>query len=71
MKIVFMGTPDFAVPCLRTLAESGHDVAAVFTQLRSLPKMRVVIRSLLQLQNVQDRSQRNYMIKVKLLKRSL
>ena len=32
MKIVFMGTPDFAVPCLRTLAESGHDVAAVFTQ---------------------------------------
>lgn len=32
MKIVFMGTPDFAVPCLRTLAESSHDVAAVFTQ---------------------------------------
>lgn len=32
MKIVFMGTPDFAVPCLRTLAESSHQVAAVFTQ---------------------------------------
>ena len=32
MKIVFMGTPDFAVPCLRTLAESTHEVAAVFTQ---------------------------------------
>ncbi len=32
MKIVFMGTPDFAVPCLRTLAESAHEVAAVFTQ---------------------------------------
>ncbi|MBQ8296212.1 MAG: methionyl-tRNA formyltransferase [Ruminococcus sp.] len=32
MKIVFMGTPDFAVPCLRALAESGHEVAAVFTQ---------------------------------------
>ncbi len=32
MKIVFMGTPDFAVPCLRTLAESCHEVAAVFTQ---------------------------------------
>ena len=32
MKIVFMGTPDFAVPCLRALAESGHDVAAVFSQ---------------------------------------
>lgn len=27
-----MGTPDFAVPCLRTLAESRHEVAAVFTQ---------------------------------------
>lgn len=32
MKIVFMGTPDFAVPCLRTLAESKHEIAAVFTQ---------------------------------------
>ena len=32
MKIVFMGTPEFAVPCLRTLAESSHGVAAVFTQ---------------------------------------
>lgn len=32
MKIVFMGTPDFAVPCLRALAGSGHEVAAVFTQ---------------------------------------
>ncbi|MCM1315196.1 MAG: methionyl-tRNA formyltransferase [Prevotella sp.] len=32
MKIVFMGTPDFAVPCLRTLAESPHEVVAVFTQ---------------------------------------
>jgi methionyl-tRNA formyltransferase len=32
MKIVFMGTPEFAVPCLRALAESGHETAAVFTQ---------------------------------------
>lgn len=32
MKIVFMGTPDFAVPCLKALAESEHEVAAVFTQ---------------------------------------
>ncbi|MDE6539760.1 MAG: methionyl-tRNA formyltransferase, partial [Ruminococcus sp.] len=32
MKIVFMGTPDFAVPCLWTLAESPHEVSAVFTQ---------------------------------------
>lgn len=32
MKIIFMGTPDFAVPCLKALAESSHEVAAVFTQ---------------------------------------
>ena len=32
MKIVFMGTPDFAVPCLQALIESEHEVAAVFTQ---------------------------------------
>lgn len=32
MKIVFMGTPDFAVPCLVNLVEEGHQVLAVFTQ---------------------------------------
>lgn len=32
MKIVFMGTPEFAVPCLKKLAESNYEVAAVFTQ---------------------------------------
>ena len=32
MKIVFMGTPDFAVPCLTALKEAGHDILAVFTQ---------------------------------------
>ena len=32
MRIVFMGTPDFAVPCLRVLAKSGHEIAGVFTQ---------------------------------------
>lgn len=32
MKLVFMGTPDFAVPCLEALVEAGHEVAAVFTQ---------------------------------------
>ncbi len=31
MKIVFMGTPDFAVPALRYLARSHHDVLAVVT----------------------------------------
>lgn len=32
MKVVFMGTPDFAVPCLEKLIEYGCDVAGVFTQ---------------------------------------
>ncbi|WP_432649400.1 methionyl-tRNA formyltransferase [Huintestinicola sp.] len=32
MDIVFMGTPDFAVPCLKALVESGENVKAVFTQ---------------------------------------
>lgn len=32
MRIVFMGTPDFAVPCLQRLLADGHEVPAVFTQ---------------------------------------
>lgn len=32
MKIVFMGTPDFAVPCLEALINDGNEIAAVFTQ---------------------------------------
>lgn len=32
MRIIFMGTPDFAVPTLNTLYEAGHDIAAVYTQ---------------------------------------
>jgi len=32
MKIVFMGTPDFAVRALEALLEAGHDVRAVVTQ---------------------------------------
>ena len=32
MRIVFMGTPDFAVPSLRRLVEDGHEVCGVFTQ---------------------------------------
>lgn len=30
--IVFMGTPDFAVPCLRALIDAGHRIVAVVTQ---------------------------------------
>jgi len=32
MAIVFLGTPAFAVPCLRRLAEEGYEIAAVYTQ---------------------------------------
>ncbi|MCD8143759.1 MAG: methionyl-tRNA formyltransferase [Oscillospiraceae bacterium] len=32
MRIVFMGTPDFAVPSLEKLIEQGYELAGVFTQ---------------------------------------
>lgn len=32
MKILFMGTPDFAVPSLEKLIASGHEICGVFTQ---------------------------------------
>ncbi len=32
MRIVFMGTPDFAVPALAALAEAGHTLVAAYTQ---------------------------------------
>lgn len=32
MRIVFMGTPDFAVPCLQRLIADGEQVVGVFTQ---------------------------------------
>lgn len=33
MNIIFMGTPDFAVPCLERLIHDGHTVSAVFTKV--------------------------------------
>ena len=32
MRIIFMGSPDFAVPALNALVEAGHEVAAVYCQ---------------------------------------
>jgi methionyl-tRNA formyltransferase len=32
MRIVFMGSPDFAVPSLNALVEAGHEVVAVYAQ---------------------------------------
>ena len=31
MRIVFMGTPEFAVPSLDALVEAGHDVVAAYS----------------------------------------
>ena len=32
MRVIFMGTPDFAVPALQALVAAGHDVVAAYTQ---------------------------------------
>jgi methionyl-tRNA formyltransferase len=32
LRIVFMGTPDFAVPTLAAIKEAGHEVVAVYTR---------------------------------------
>ncbi|MDP2410138.1 MAG: methionyl-tRNA formyltransferase [Pseudolabrys sp.] len=32
LRLIFMGTPDFAVPTLLSLAAAGHDIAAVYTR---------------------------------------
>ncbi|MFT9419177.1 MAG: methionyl-tRNA formyltransferase, partial [Acetobacter sp.] len=32
MRLVFMGTPDFAVPALKALHAAGHDIVAVYSQ---------------------------------------
>ena len=32
LRVVFMGTPDFAVPTLAKLAAEGHDIVAVYTR---------------------------------------
>ena len=32
MKLIYMGTPEFAVTILEGLIQAGHDIEAVFTQ---------------------------------------
>jgi methionyl-tRNA formyltransferase len=32
VRVVFMGTPDFAVPCLQAIVDAGHDVVRVISQ---------------------------------------
>jgi methionyl-tRNA formyltransferase len=33
MRLIFMGTPDFAVPTLRALADAGHEIVAVYARV--------------------------------------
>ena len=39
MRILFMGTPDFALPTLQALCESGHEIVGVVTKV-DMPKGR-------------------------------
>jgi methionyl-tRNA formyltransferase len=32
LRVIFMGTPDFAVPTLNAIVGAGHEIAAVYTQ---------------------------------------
>jgi methionyl-tRNA formyltransferase len=44
MRILFMGTPEFAVPCLERLSQSGHEIAGVVTAV-DRPKGRGLKRA--------------------------
>ncbi len=39
MRILFMGTPDFALPTLKALCEKGHDIVGVVTKI-DMPRGR-------------------------------
>jgi methionyl-tRNA formyltransferase len=45
MKLVFMGTPDFAVATLARLVEDGHDIAAVYTRAPARSGRGMALRS--------------------------
>jgi methionyl-tRNA formyltransferase len=32
LRLAFMGTPDFALPCLEALAAAGHEIGCIYTQ---------------------------------------
>src|SRR5436305_14677341 len=32
LRLIFMGTPEFAVPTLRALHDDGHEITAVYTR---------------------------------------
>ena len=40
MRLVFCGTPDFAVPTLESLLQHGHEIPLVLTQPTAPPAAR-------------------------------
>ncbi len=40
LRLIFMGTPDFAVPTLLELVAHGHDIAAVYSRARETRRAR-------------------------------
>ena len=40
LKIIFMGTPEFAVPSLKSIANSSHKILEVYTQPAKKKKSR-------------------------------
>ena len=51
-KIVFMGTPNFSVPILKSLYQNGYPICAVYTQP---PKKSMIIKKLSKQKNKVDR----------------
>ena len=49
LKIIFMGTPDFAVPILQSIKESNHQILEVYTQP---PQKKTVVRKKVLLQYI-------------------
>jgi methionyl-tRNA formyltransferase len=45
LRLIFMGTPEFAVPTLRALAEQGHEIVAVYTREAKRAKRGLKLQS--------------------------
>jgi methionyl-tRNA formyltransferase len=45
LRLIFMGTPEFAVPTLRALAEHGHQIMAVYTRAAKPAKRGLKLQS--------------------------
>lgn len=64
MRLVFMGTPRFAVPTLAEIVAAGHDVAAVYTQPprpagRGMSETRSPVHELAAVSGIEVRTPKN------------